>query len=51
MLEPAFIPIYAVVMIHCIWRVYQYAERRRQRTLRDRVAYMLWVTAGYCKRS
>jgi hypothetical protein len=36
----------AVVGIYCIWRVYVQAQVRRQRTLRERVTYMLWVMAN-----
>jgi hypothetical protein len=36
----------AVAGIYYVWRVYQLAQFKRQRTLRERVAYMLWVMAN-----
>lgn len=39
-------PTLAVATIYCIWwRAMQYMVRRRDRMLRERVAYMLWVMA------
>ena len=36
----------AISVIYCLWQAYQRQERkRRQRQLRERVAYMLWVMA------
>lgn len=35
----------AVAMIYCIWRWAAEHHRRRQRVLRERVAYMLWCAA------
>jgi hypothetical protein len=33
----------AVVLIFFVWRTHQQVMQRRQRSLRERVAYMLWV--------
>jgi hypothetical protein len=35
----------AVSMIFCLWQGYRRDQQRRQRRLRQRVAYMLWVAA------
>ncbi len=35
----------AVVAIYYLWRVCDGAQRRRERLLRQRVAYMLWHLA------
>jgi hypothetical protein len=40
------IALLAVTVIYLFWRSYLQATQRRQRTLRDRIAYLLWVTAG-----
>jgi hypothetical protein len=48
MLNPAFVPVLAVVSIHCIFRLYQYCIERRKRHLRERVTYMLWMAAHQC---
>lgn len=40
-----YIPTLAVAFIYCLWfRAYE-LHMRQQRTLRERVAYMLWVAA------
>jgi len=40
-----YIPTLAVAAIYCLWyRAYDF-HKRRQRVLRERVAYMLWVAA------
>ena len=36
---------FAVAAIYAIWRTYYLVLARHQRTLRERVAYMLWVAA------
>ena len=36
----------AVAVIFYTWRSYAVIQRKRQRRLRERVAYMLWVMAG-----
>jgi hypothetical protein len=36
----------AVATIYCIWRTYHETVSRRKPDLRERVAYMLWVTAN-----
>ena len=36
----------AVASIFYTWRAYRLAELHRHRTLRERVAYMLWVMAN-----
>jgi hypothetical protein len=38
-------PTLAVSAIYCIWQVYRRALALRERVLRERVAYMLWVLA------
>jgi hypothetical protein len=39
------VPTFAVVVIYCLWfRAYLH-QQKRQRTLRERVAYMLWTMA------
>ncbi len=35
----------AVALIFYLWRTYRHLLLRRQRQLRERVAYMLWVMA------
>jgi hypothetical protein len=41
-----FVPTLAVAAIYCLWyRVYDF-HMQRQRVLRERVAYMLWVAAS-----
>jgi hypothetical protein len=35
----------AVALLYYIWRAYDQAQLARRRILRERVAYMLWVTA------
>jgi hypothetical protein len=39
-------PTLAVSAIYCIWKVYLRAQQKLQRTIRDRVTYMLWVIAN-----
>lgn len=40
------VPTLAVAAIYCLWyRAYQ-VQLRQQRTLRERIAYMLWCAAG-----
>ena len=36
----------AVSVIFCVWRAYSRTQQRRQRQLRQRVAYMLWMAAS-----
>lgn len=36
----------AVATIYYAYRAYQEKRQRRERTLRERVAYMLWVMAN-----
>jgi hypothetical protein len=36
----------AVAVIFYTWRAWQQLQSRRDRKLRDRVTYMLWVMAG-----
>jgi hypothetical protein len=47
MLQPVVIPLLAVISIHYIWRGYVLWQQRRQRILRDRVAFMLWTAAQH----
>jgi hypothetical protein len=37
--------VVTVVMIYLLWQTYLQVHRQRQRRLRQRVAYMLWVAA------
>jgi hypothetical protein len=39
------VPTLAVSAIYCVWYAYQANKIRRDRVLRERVAYMLWVAA------
>jgi hypothetical protein len=41
----ACVPTLAVSAIYCLWFHYRVGQLRRERTLRQRVAYMLWVIA------
>jgi hypothetical protein len=36
----------AVATIYCIWRTYFQKRMERERQLRERVTYMLWVLAS-----
>ena len=40
------VPTLAVSAIYCLWHVHGEQLRRRQRILRERVAYMLWIMAS-----
>jgi hypothetical protein len=37
--------VFVVAALYLIWRTYDQVRARRERTLRQRVAYMLWVMA------
>jgi len=39
-------PTLAVAAIYCIWRAWAEVRIRRERLLRERVTYMLWVMAN-----
>ena len=39
----------AVSIIFCLWQSYRQATSRRQRQLRERVAYMLWMAAKHTR--
>jgi hypothetical protein len=39
------VPTLAVSTIYCLWHFHGERLRRRNRILRERVAYMLWVIA------
>ena len=39
------LPTLTVSAIYCVWNLYRVAQRQRQRRLRERVAYLLWVVA------
>jgi hypothetical protein len=43
------IPTLAVSTIYCIWKVYFRSQQRLQRLIRERVAYMLWVSTSQRK--
>jgi hypothetical protein len=38
-----------VSTIYCLWRSYHQVQVQRQRLIRERVAYMLWVVAMRCR--
>ena len=38
-------PTLAVAAIYCLWNAYATFQSRQTQVLRQRVAYMLWVTA------
>jgi hypothetical protein len=38
--------VLTVTAIFYLWRAHQQVSHRRNRRLRERVAYMLWVAAG-----
>ena len=40
------IALLAVTVIYLFWRSYLQSLYRRQRALRERVAYLLWIAAG-----
>ena len=35
----------AIALLACVYRTYRHVRRRKERVLRRRVAYMLWVMA------
>jgi hypothetical protein len=39
----------AVASIFYAWRSYMYDREKREQTLRERVAYMLWVMANQAR--
>jgi hypothetical protein len=39
------LPTLAVSLIYCLWQAYFRARLFRERRLRERIAYMLWVSA------
>jgi hypothetical protein len=39
------LPTLAVSLIYCLWQAYYRARLLRERRIRERVAYMLWVSA------
>ncbi len=46
-LQPIFaaLPTLAVSMVYCFYRAYALIQKQRQKRLRERVAWMLWVMA------
>jgi hypothetical protein len=44
-LLPHFVAALSVTSIYYVWRAYQQVMLQRERRLRERVAYMLWVVA------
>ncbi len=42
---PCSVAAMAVTSIYYLWRAYAFAMFKRERTLRERVAYMLWAMA------
>lgn len=41
----------AVATLYYLWRAHYQTRQRRQRVLRERVAYMLWVMADQVQRN
>ncbi|MBI1916765.1 MAG: hypothetical protein HYS12_18825 [Planctomycetes bacterium] len=39
------LPTLTVSILYCAWNAYRSARLQRERKLRERVAYMLWVIA------
>ena len=39
-------PTLAIAALYCLWHHHEKRQRRRERFLRKRVAYMLWVMAN-----
>ncbi|HZY87262.1 MAG TPA: hypothetical protein VFE78_20675 [Gemmataceae bacterium] len=39
------LPTLAVSLIYCLWHAWYQARLLRERKIRERVAYMLWVSA------
>jgi hypothetical protein len=39
------LPTLTVSALYCAWNLYRSTQFQRQRRLRERVAYMLWVLA------
>jgi hypothetical protein len=35
----------AISTIYCLWHAYRQAQHQRERQLRERVTYMLWMAA------
>ena len=46
----AAVPTFAVASVYCFWHLYaaalRAAHKRKERRLRERVTYMLWVMAN-----
>jgi len=40
------LPTLAVATVYCFWRLCTLALQQRERRLRERVTYMLWVMAN-----
>jgi hypothetical protein len=40
------IPTLAISSIYCIWHANRLRQQRRERILRERVTYLLWVLAN-----
>jgi hypothetical protein len=40
------LPCVLVSVLYCFWNQYHSAQQRQERRLRDRVAFMLWVSAN-----
>jgi len=45
---PALVPFFSVTSIYYLWRMYHAWYARRERTLRNRIAYLLWSAAQSC---
>jgi len=39
------LPTLTVSVLYCFWNFYRLVQYQRQRRLRERVAYMLWIVA------
>ncbi len=47
----AYVAALAVAIVFYVWRGYRCVLSRRQRVMRERVAYMLWVVADKIDRN
>ena len=41
----AALPTLAVATVYCFWHLYEAALKKKERRLRERVTWMLWVMA------
>lgn len=41
----AALPTLAIATVYCFWQIYEVARKQKERRLRERVTWMLWVMA------